>query len=106
MCIFVTWQLNVLMYYCVTCDFSLYLFKLGLAPQIQDLYGKINFTGLHSWHLYQCIPIAASPPEFFVIITNIRKSKLECKFPNDEFCFRIMKIRLFFPLDFTYMHGY
>lgn len=24
---------------------SLYLFKLGLAPQIQDLYGKVNFTG-------------------------------------------------------------
>lgn len=25
--------------------FSLYLFKLGLAPQIQDLYGKVDFTG-------------------------------------------------------------
>ena len=24
---------------------SLYLFKLGKAPQIQDLYGKIKFTG-------------------------------------------------------------
>ncbi|GCB75349.1 hypothetical protein scyTo_0020903, partial [Scyliorhinus torazame] len=24
--------------------FSIYLFKLGLAPQIQDLYGKVNFT--------------------------------------------------------------
>lgn len=24
---------------------SLYLFKLGLAPQIQDLYGKVDFTG-------------------------------------------------------------
>lgn len=23
---------------------SLYLFKLGRAPQIEDLYGKINFT--------------------------------------------------------------
>ncbi|KAH3833286.1 hypothetical protein DPMN_106592, partial [Dreissena polymorpha] len=23
---------------------SLYLFKLGMAPQIQDLYGKVNFT--------------------------------------------------------------
>ncbi|XP_009890370.1 PREDICTED: ras GTPase-activating-like protein IQGAP3 [Charadrius vociferus] len=25
-------------------SFSLYLFKLGLAPQIQDLYGKVDFT--------------------------------------------------------------
>lgn len=24
---------------------SLYLFKLGLAPQIQDLLGKVDFTG-------------------------------------------------------------
>ena len=24
---------------------SLYLFKLGLAPQIQDLNGKVDFTG-------------------------------------------------------------
>lgn len=23
----------------------MYLFKLGLAPQIQDLYGKVDFTG-------------------------------------------------------------
>jgi len=23
----------------------LYLFKLGMAPQIEDLYGKVNFTG-------------------------------------------------------------
>ncbi|KAK6188369.1 hypothetical protein SNE40_004554 [Patella caerulea] len=29
--------------YCIHA-LSLYLFKLGLAPQIQDLYGKINFT--------------------------------------------------------------
>ncbi|XP_072405007.1 ras GTPase-activating-like protein IQGAP3 isoform X2 [Chiloscyllium punctatum] len=29
--------------YCIHA-FSLYLFKLGLAPQIQDLYGKVNFT--------------------------------------------------------------
>jgi hypothetical protein len=30
---------------------SLYLFKLGLAPQIQDLYGKVDFTGkeLQTW---------------------------------------------------------
>lgn len=27
-------------------SFSLYLFKLGLAPQIQDLYGKLDFTGM------------------------------------------------------------
>lgn len=26
--------------------FSFYLFKLGLAPPIQDLYGKVNFTGM------------------------------------------------------------
>ena len=25
--------------------FSLYLFKLGMAPQIEDLYGKVKFTG-------------------------------------------------------------
>ena len=25
--------------------FSLYLYKLGIAPQIQDLLGKVNFTG-------------------------------------------------------------
>ena len=39
--------------------------------------------------------IAANPPEFFVII---RKSKLEIEyeFPKDEFCFRILKILLFF----------
>ena len=37
--------------------------------------------------------IAANPPEWFVII---RKSKLEYEFPNDEFCFRILKIRLLF----------
>lgn len=30
--------------YCVSFR-SLYLFKLGLAPQIQDLYGKVDFTG-------------------------------------------------------------
>lgn len=31
---------------CVSASsFSLYLFKLGLAPQIQDLYGKVDFTG-------------------------------------------------------------
>lgn len=30
---------------------SLYLFKLGLAPQIQDLYGKVDFTG-KSEHLF------------------------------------------------------
>lgn len=32
---------------------SLYLFKLGLAPQIQDLYGKVDFTG-------ECVPIPHS----------------------------------------------
>ena len=39
---------------------------------------------------YQCL--AANPPEFFVII---RKCKLEYEFPNDEFCFRRMKIHFF-----------
>ncbi|KAG8449946.1 hypothetical protein GDO86_016578 [Hymenochirus boettgeri] len=29
--------------YCIHA-LSLYLFRLGLAPQIQDLYGKVNFT--------------------------------------------------------------
>lgn len=28
-------------------SFSLYLFKLGIAPQIQDLYGKVEFTGIN-----------------------------------------------------------
>ena len=27
------------------CVCSVYLFKLGRAPQIQDLYGKVKFTG-------------------------------------------------------------
>lgn len=27
------------------CVCSMYLFRLGLAPQIQDLYGKVEFTG-------------------------------------------------------------
>ena len=45
------------------------------------------------------ISIAANCPEFFIII---RKSKLEYKFPNNWFCFRIMKIYLFFlPFFFT-----
>ena len=43
------------------------------------------------------IYIAANPPELFVII---RKSKLEYEFLNDDFCFQIMKIRLFFYLLF------
>jgi hypothetical protein len=30
---------------------SLYLFKLGIAPQIQDLLGKVAFTG--KTRLYQ-----------------------------------------------------
>ena len=30
---------------CLLVCFSLYMFKLGLAPQIQDLYGKVQFTG-------------------------------------------------------------
>lgn len=30
----------------IQCDyFSLYLYKLGVAPQIQDLLGKVAFTG-------------------------------------------------------------
>ena len=41
--------------------------------------------------------IAANPPKCFVII---RKSKLEYEFPNDESCFRIIKIRLFFFFSF------
>ncbi|NXY35897.1 IQGA3 protein, partial [Pomatorhinus ruficollis] len=31
--------------YCIHA-LSFYLFKLGLAPPIQDLYGKVNFTGM------------------------------------------------------------
>lgn len=37
---------------------SLYLFKLGLAPQIQDLYGKVDFTGkfkTKSLHLFSSV---------------------------------------------------
>ena len=30
--------------YCIHA-LSTHLFKLGKAPQIQDLYGKVNFTG-------------------------------------------------------------
>ena len=36
--------------------------------------------------------IAANPPQFLVIIG---KSILECEFPYDEFCFRIIKIDFF-----------
>lgn len=25
--------------------YSIYMYRQGLAPQIQDLYGKVNFTG-------------------------------------------------------------
>lgn len=31
--------------YCIHA-LSTHLFKLGKAPQIQDLYGKVNFTGI------------------------------------------------------------
>lgn len=30
---------------CCVSFFSLYLYKLGIAPQIQDLLGKVDFTG-------------------------------------------------------------
>ncbi|XP_077181510.1 ras GTPase-activating-like protein IQGAP3 [Paroedura picta] len=36
--------------YCIHA-LSLYLFKLGLAPQIQDLYGKVNFTDKEINHM-------------------------------------------------------
>ena len=42
------------------------------------------------------LSIVANPPEFFVI----RKSKLEYQFPNNWFCFRILKIQLFFFILF------
>lgn len=32
---------------------SFYLFRLGLAPQIHDLYGKVKFTG----ETYTCLKI-------------------------------------------------
>lgn len=32
--------------YCIHA-LSTHLFKLGKAPQIQDLYGKVNFTGTY-----------------------------------------------------------
>lgn len=33
---------------------SLYCFKLGIAPQIEDLYGKVQFTGnVHIIHHYK-----------------------------------------------------
>lgn len=35
---------------------SLYLFKLGLAPQIQDLYGKVDFTGKAKTQACVCFP--------------------------------------------------
>lgn len=35
--------------YCIHA-LSTHLFKLGKAPQIQDLYGKVNFTGMLSAH--------------------------------------------------------
>ena len=40
--------------------YSLYLFKLGLAPQIQDLYGKVDFTGKTE---HECVPVNPLNPE-------------------------------------------
>lgn len=37
--------------YCIHA-LSTHLFKLGKAPQIQDLYGKVNFTGTNFILLY------------------------------------------------------
>lgn len=37
--------------YCIHA-LSSHLFKLGKAPQIQDLYGKVNFTGTRVILLY------------------------------------------------------
>lgn len=37
--------------YCIHA-LSTHLFKLGKAPQIQDLYGKVNFTGTSFILLY------------------------------------------------------
>lgn len=37
--------------YCIHA-LSTHLFKLGKAPQIQDLYGKVNFTGISFILLY------------------------------------------------------
>lgn len=37
--------------YCIHA-LSTHLFKLGKAPQIQDLYGKVNFTGINFILLY------------------------------------------------------
>ena len=55
---------------------------------------------LDFWHVqcmstYDAMYIAANPPDFFIII---RKSKLEYKVLNDDFFFRIMKIRFFLLL--------
>ena len=35
--------------------FSLYLFKLGKAPQIQDLVGTAQFTGCYSYCVRVCV---------------------------------------------------
>lgn len=38
--------------YCIHA-LSTHLFKLGKAPQIQDLYGKVNFTGFYlAYNIY------------------------------------------------------
>lgn len=36
--------------YCIHA-LSTHLFKLGKAPQIQDLFGKVNFTGVYIFKL-------------------------------------------------------
>lgn len=43
------------MIYCIHA-LSLYLFKLGIAPQIQDLLGKVDFTGtiLYLYNFLHC----------------------------------------------------
>lgn len=47
--------------YCIHA-LSTHLFKMGIAPQIQDLYGKVNFTGnLSSFTYYFCFPFILFP---------------------------------------------
>ena len=53
----------------LSCLHSLYLFKLGLAPQIQDLYGKAQFTG--QWKNFTLLLFAHLQSLFFSCITKL-----------------------------------
>ncbi|NP_001082590.1 IQ motif containing GTPase activating protein 1 L homeolog [Xenopus laevis] len=57
---------------CIYCihALSLYLFKLGLAPQIQDLYGKVEFTAEEINFMKSELEKYGIPEETFTALQN------------------------------------